>query len=264
MQFAGGFAQTSEEQNHGRGRPRNFLASVRQGLFQEFVQCQSAQQLFSQPRATEFPAALHPHPLHIDFHPFWFGRAKQIRLMTRAFLRAVLHAQTALLVHHSQPRYDALPGTSIRTIALHQRPIGVPFAIFATKATPQIHAAMLRFQETKSRGLVVTTCTFRWQTTPLHNTQPQTKELAALPCMRLCSKNFRLKQNCGRSARTYAILTAPAAGWFSNVRQFGNRKSSENHCINTDLLWALVDDLRTLPLGTFSEGRDWIRTSTQE
>ena len=53
--------------------------------------------------------------------------------------------------------YDALPGTSIRTIALHQRPIGVPFAIFATKATLQIHAAMLRFQETKSRGLVVTT-----------------------------------------------------------------------------------------------------------
>src|SRR5262249_12654499 len=128
---------------------------------------------------------------------------KQIRLMTRAFLRAVLHAQTALLVHHSQPRYDALPGTSIRTIALHQRPIGVPFAIFATKATPQIHAAMLRFQETKSRGLVVTTCTFRWQKKPLHNTQPQTKELAALPCMRLCSKNFRLKQNCGRSANSH-------------------------------------------------------------
>src|SRR6516225_9208902 len=64
------------------------------------------------------------------------------------------------------------------------------------------------------------------------------------------------KTPCLRTARTYAILTAPAAGWFSNVRQFGNRKSSENHCINTDLWWALVDDLRTLPLGTFSEGRD--------
>jgi len=36
------------------------------------------------------------------------------------------------------------------------------------------------------------------------------------------------KTSCLRTARPYAILTAPAAGWF-----FGNRKSSENHCINT-------------------------------
>src|SRR5215469_6567101 len=200
MQFAGGLAQASEEQNHGRGRPRNFLAAVWQGLFQEFVQCQSTQQLFPQPRTAEFPAALHPHPLHIDFYPFWLCRVEQIRLITRAFLRAALHAQTALFVHHPQPRYDALPRTSLRTIAFHQRPIGVPFAIFATKATSQIHAAMLRFQQTKARGLVVTTCTFRRQTTPFHNTQPQTKELAVLPRMRLCSNNFRIIQNCGRSA----------------------------------------------------------------
>jgi hypothetical protein len=36
---------------------------------------------------------------------------------------------------------------------------------------------MLRFQETKSRGLVVTTFAFRLQTTPLHNTQHKQKNL---------------------------------------------------------------------------------------
>jgi hypothetical protein len=41
------------------------------------------------------------------------------------------------------------------------------------------------------------------------------------------------KTPCLRTARTYAILTALPLAGFSNVRQFGNRKSSENHCINT-------------------------------
>src|SRR5205085_2205503 len=57
--------------------------------------------------------------------------------MIRALLRATFHAQTTLFVHHSQPRYDTLSGTSLGSIALYQRPIGVPFAILAAIATAQ-------------------------------------------------------------------------------------------------------------------------------
>src|SRR5215469_10120033 len=88
--------------------------------------------------------------------------------------------------------------------------------------------------------------------------QPSVRKVTRPPpsLLVMTLRTDKRRRACAQLVRTYAILTAPAAGWFSNVRQFGNRKSSENHCINIDLWWALVDDLRTLPLGTFSEGRD--------
>ena len=136
-----------------------------------------------QPRATKFPAAFHAHALHIDFHPFWFRGAEEACLITRALLGAALHSQTALLVHDSQPRYDALPGTSIGSVTLHQRPVGVTFAVFAPIAASQIHTAMLRIADTKARGLVVTTRTFRASNTGIRNTRTQTKALSAVPSM---------------------------------------------------------------------------------
>src|SRR5882762_8590971 len=145
------------------------------------MQSQPAQQFSSQPRATEFPAAFHAHALHIDFHPFGFRAGEQTRLITRLLLRAAFHSQTAPLVHYSQPRDHALPGTSIGSVTLHQRPIGVTFAILAPIATSQIHTAMLRIEETKSIGLVVTTRAFRAKTLDLSNTPTQPKALAPLP-----------------------------------------------------------------------------------
>src|SRR5208282_1989546 len=179
VQFAGRFTQPAENQNHGHCRPRNFLASIRQSLFQEAIQFQPAQQRSSQPRATEFPAAFHAHALNIDFHPSWFRGAEQARLITRALLGAALHSQTAPLVHDSQPRYDALPGASIGSVTLHQSPVGVAFAVFAPIAASQIHTAMLRIAETKSRGLVVTTRTFQASNAGIRKTGTQTKALSA-------------------------------------------------------------------------------------
>jgi hypothetical protein len=102
-------------------------------------------------------------------------------LISGVLLGAAFHSQTAPLVHHSQPRDHALPGASSGSVTLHQRPIGVTFAILAPIATSQIHTAMLRIEETKSRGLVVTTRAFHAKTVELSNTPTQTKALAPLP-----------------------------------------------------------------------------------
>src|SRR5262249_15131931 len=45
------------------------------------------------------------------------------------------------------------------------------------------------------------------------------------------SKNGQ-KTPCLRTARTYAILTAPAAGWFFKRATVRQPESTENHCIN--------------------------------
>src|SRR2546430_16281478 len=88
--------------------------------------------------------------------------------------------QLPLLVHHSQPRYNSLPKTSIDSVTLHQRPVGVTFAVFAPKATSQIHSAMLRIAQTKSRGLVVTTSAFRASNAGIRIPRTQTKVLSPL------------------------------------------------------------------------------------
>ena len=82
---------------------------------------------------------------------------------------------------------------------------------------------------------------------------PRTRPPPSLLVMTL--RTDKRRRACAQLGLTRYSQPLPLAG-FSNVRQSGNRKSSENHCINTDLWWALVDDLGTLPLGTFSEGRD--------
>src|SRR6266478_9997999 len=118
----------------------------------------------------EFPAAFHAHTLHIDFHPFGFRLGEKIGLITGVLLGAAFHSQTAPLVHHSQPRDNALPGASIGSVALDQCPIGVTFAILASIATSQIHNVMLRIEDSKSRGLVVTTRAFHAKTAEPGNT----------------------------------------------------------------------------------------------
>jgi len=69
----------------------------------------------------------------------------------------------------------------VKQVAASQSPVCMTFAILAPIATSQIHTAMLQIDETKSRGLVVTTRAFRAKTAELSNTPTQTKALAPLP-----------------------------------------------------------------------------------
>ena len=60
---------------------------------------------------------------------------------------------TASLVQDSQPRNDPLPRTSIGSVTLDQRPVGVTFAILVPIAASQIHTAMPTNRGDKIKGV---------------------------------------------------------------------------------------------------------------
>jgi hypothetical protein len=75
-------------------------------------------------------------------------------------LRYALDTKPALLVQLAKIGDHALAGPTLRSIGLHQRPIGMPFSILLAVTPSQIHNAMLPIQNRFARGLVFTTRDF--------------------------------------------------------------------------------------------------------
>ena len=157
VQFAGGFAQAAKHQHQGHRRPGNLFAAAGKRLLQEIVQAQAADEFQSQPRPAEVAAVLDADPRGIDFNPLRRDVIEELFLVIFPTFRHRLNAESSSLVELSEIGHDPLTWAALGTMRLHQRPIGVTFAVLSTIARANEHARNFRTSSPASKPKVFTT-----------------------------------------------------------------------------------------------------------
>ena len=158
VQFAGGIAEATENEDQRHQRPGDVFLARGDGAVEEVLQAQLFDEFQPQPRAAEITTVLHAQAFDIDFHPLRPNVVEKPLLpWPRLAFGGVLHAQTMRLVELSQIGDDALAGPALAAIRLHQRPVGVPFAVFSAIARANEHARIVSLPMSVPKGKVFTT-----------------------------------------------------------------------------------------------------------
>ena len=123
------------------------LVAARNGALEKIVQPELSHQFQPQPRAAEVAAVLEANLCGVDFDPLGLDVVEQPLLPRPPPAQGrVLDAQPATFVQLPHIRHDPLPRTTRGAIRLHQRPVGVPFAVFAPITGSEKHAGIVARQ----------------------------------------------------------------------------------------------------------------------
>jgi hypothetical protein len=166
----------AKHQHQRHDGPGDFFAALGQCSVEKLFQPQLPHQFQPQPRAAKVAAVLHPHPRRIHFHPLRLDVVEQPALSaTSMAFSGVLHTQATSFIELPQIRHHALTRTSLGAMRLHQRPIGMTFAILSSITRANKHARYCNPESPLSNLKVFTTTPFS-QTAKTSKHDP--KELA--------------------------------------------------------------------------------------
>ena len=158
VQLAGRIAEAAEDQDQSHQRPGDVFATRRDGVVEELLQTQLIDEFQSQPSSAEITAILHPHAFDIHFDPLRPNVVEEAFLprALSAFGR-IFDAQPLRFVELAQIGNHPLPRPALGAIRLHQRPVGVAFAVLSAIARANEHARIVFLTARTPNAKVFTT-----------------------------------------------------------------------------------------------------------
>ena len=165
VQFARRIAEAAEHQHQGHQRPGNVFAARGDRAVEELLQAQLLDEFQSQPRPAEIAAVLHPHAFDVHFDPLG-PHVVEEPFLPRSWLAfgRLLDAQSLWLVELPEIGDHPLPRAALGAIRLHQRPVGVAFAVLSAIARANEHARIVSLPTGVPKGKVFTTTPWRAST----------------------------------------------------------------------------------------------------
>ena len=141
LQLGRRVAQSRDDQHQRHRRPRDLFLTLGNRGVQKILQPELPDHFQGQPGTAEVTAVLHPNVCRVHFHPLRLDFLKQFLLsMGRSSLCRLLDAQSPFFIELPQIGHHPLPRAALGSVGLHQRPVGVPFAVLLTVARANEHA----------------------------------------------------------------------------------------------------------------------------